>query len=82
MNRHSAQRVSSFVLSHHSVLDTESTLPLDTGLRRYDEFAASRREYNPKILKVFTTPGATPNPLTTMATISILYYDCLTVSTF
>jgi hypothetical protein len=32
--------------------------------------------------KVFPTPGATPKPLTKMETISILYYDCLTLSTF
>jgi hypothetical protein len=32
-------------------------------------------------LKVLTTHGATPKPLTKMETISILYYDCLTLST-
>jgi hypothetical protein len=32
--------------------------------------------------KVIPTPGATPMPLTKMETISILYYDCLTLSTF
>jgi len=32
--------------------------------------------------KVFTTPGATPKPLAKMETISILYYDCLTLSSF
>ena len=31
-------------------------------------------------LKVLTTPGTTPKPLTKMETISILYYDCLTLS--
>jgi len=31
--------------------------------------------------KVFTTPGATPKPLSKMETISTLYYDCLTLLT-
>jgi hypothetical protein len=32
--------------------------------------------------KVFPTPGATPKSLTKMQTKSILYYDCLALSTF
>jgi len=31
--------------------------------------------------KVIPTSGATPKPLTKTETISILYYDCLTLST-
>ena len=46
MNYPAASRgVSSSVLARHSVLDTESSRAfLDTGFRRYDEFAASRGE--------------------------------------
>ncbi len=46
MNDPAASRgVASAVLTRHSVLDMESSRPpLDTGVRRYDELAASRRE--------------------------------------